>query len=117
LTIEGATNDLDVAPDHRGMGTVLDGVGRARPAAQAGLVTLSNRYLVTVTALIAVLLAGLVIRLPLEAGVLWGTHLWHGRSGSPTARPRLLHWPGAPLGPAAPRRLRTRKAGRPGRRG
>lgn len=65
-TVEGVTDELILAADHRGIGYALDGGARETAAERAGLVTVSNRFLVTATALALVALAGTALRLPVE---------------------------------------------------
>jgi len=75
FTIEGVTDELAAAGDHRSLTYVLDGGQRSVAAAQPGLVTLSDRFIVTATVLAAVALVGYAIRLPTEAAVLWVSSL------------------------------------------
>jgi hypothetical protein len=82
FTIEGATSELQTAPDHRSMSYVLDGSARERRAQQAAVVTVSDRFLVTATILATVTLLGYALRLPIEAAVLGGWHLRHRRRQS-----------------------------------
>jgi hypothetical protein len=94
-TVEGATDELIVDGSHRNVVYVLDGAGRATASDQAGLVTLSNRYLVTVTALVVVALLGAVIGLPLEIAALSATAANYKRQTGMTfpRRPsRLARW-------------------------
>lgn len=69
-TIEGVTDELVLAQDHRSAGLALDGLARENQANALALATLSNRFLVTSVLLGVVLLAGTVLRLPTEFGVL-----------------------------------------------
>lgn len=69
-TIEGVTDELVLAEDHRSAGLALDGLAREKQANPVALATLSNRFLVTTVLLGAVLLAGTALRLPIEFGVL-----------------------------------------------
>lgn len=69
-TIEGVTDELVLAQDHRSAGLALDGLAREKQANPVALATLSNRFLVTSVLLGAVLLVGTVLRLPTEFGVL-----------------------------------------------
>lgn len=79
FTIEGVTDELEGAADHRSLTYILDGGQRTSVAAQAGLVTLSDRFIVTTTALAVVALLGYAIRLPTETIVLAVRSLRHRR--------------------------------------
>jgi len=81
FTIEGATDELSVSADHRTVTYQLDGEGRSSALAHAGVVALSNRFLVTVTVLAATLLAGYLIRLPIELSIMSTSYLLHRRAG------------------------------------
>lgn len=70
FTVEGATDELLMADDHRGVEYALDGTTRAEAASQAAVVTVSSRFTVTLAMLVAVLVVGYLIRLPLEIGAL-----------------------------------------------
>ena len=69
-TIEGVTDELVLAQDHRSARLALDGLAREQQANPVALATLSNRFLVTSILLGAVLLVGVVLRLPIEFTVL-----------------------------------------------
>lgn len=71
FTVEGATTALVTAQDRRSLSYTLDGSSRHDEAHDAGVATLSSRFLVTTAALVAIILIGYVIRLPLEAALLF----------------------------------------------
>ncbi|MES2155256.1 MAG: hypothetical protein V4510_09000 [bacterium] len=66
FTIEGATDEIIVSSDHRSATYHASGDGRTTAVSQAAVVTVSNRYIVTITVLAVALLAGYVLRLPIE---------------------------------------------------
>lgn len=70
FTIEDATDELVVSRDHRTASYYVDGGGRASALQSAGVVTISNRFLVTLVLCVAALVAGLVLRFAVEGGAL-----------------------------------------------
>lgn len=95
-TIEGVTDELILAEDHRSAGLALDGLAREKQADPVALATLSNRFLVTTILLGAVLLVGIVLRLPTEFAVLSLHHTLaqrrakRGGGGAPDAPEQAL---------------------------
>lgn len=68
-TIEGASDAFVVSDDRRTASYYLDGTQREQAYATDGVVTLSDRGLVTWTLLVGVGIAGMVLRIPVEMGV------------------------------------------------
>lgn len=96
FTVEGASGQLLVQEDQRGLHYQLDGDGRVDTVAETNLVTLSNRYLVTVTGLVAILVVGYAVRLPLEVAFMWvldGRNRRGGALAGPRPQVRWVRWP------------------------
>lgn len=107
FTVEGATDAVVVSEDRRSITYALDGLGRATPAGDAALVTLSSRSLVTATLLGATLLVGLALRLPFEAVLLAIPSKADKAMGEGKEGPRQNQRHGKPYG--RPDGLRRRK--------
>lgn len=89
FTVEGATDELTLHPGHRMVTYRLDGDARSTPSSQAAIVAVSNRFVVTTTLLVAVLLAGFLLRLPTEAAVMRWTYWRSRRDGQASQRTHL----------------------------
>lgn len=74
FSIEAASSELALAQDHQSLAFALDGNGRAQLAERPALATVSSRATVTAAAFAVVGALGLIVRLPLEAAVLWVAH-------------------------------------------
>lgn len=95
FTVEDANDELRVADDRRGIAYALDGSVRTLATENAGLVTLSNRFLVTATLLAVVLVAGYATRLPAEIAALALTaRAYERRTGvrPPRREGRVRRW-------------------------
>ncbi len=66
FTIEGVTDELDLQANHEQARYVLDGSQKTYGVHQGALATLSSRFIVTSTLLVAVVLAGFLLRVPSE---------------------------------------------------
>lgn len=78
FVIAGATDALTVTDDRRTATYYLDGSDRSSDLATSGVVTLSDRSLVTFTLIGLTAVVGLLLRVPAELGALW----WRRRQGS-----------------------------------
>lgn len=72
FSIEQATDEFVVSGDHETASFFVDGSERSAPFATAGVVTVSNRFLVTTTVLAALALVGFVMRFVVESAVFGG---------------------------------------------
>lgn len=82
FTIESAGDEILVDEERRLATHYVDGAERATPFATAGVLTLSNRFLVTAALAFAGILAGTVLRFPVEAAWFAASRAW------PRAPPR-----------------------------
>lgn len=76
FTIEQASDTMVVTEDRRTASYFLDGSQRSKALSTSGLVTLSDRSLVTTTFVGLVLVAGFLVRLPIEMGVFAALRRW-----------------------------------------
>ncbi len=70
FTIEGVTDELERTDDKQTAGYFLDGNGRENADSAAGIVTISNRFLVTTVLFAAVVLIGGIVRAVVELGTM-----------------------------------------------
>jgi hypothetical protein len=69
FTIEDASSEFVVQSDKRSTTYFLDGSQRLEPFSTAGVVIVTNRFLVTTTVAMIALIAGVVLRVLVEGGV------------------------------------------------